>query len=113
MGGQTTGGEVVWNDDVSLDEIGSSPMLSVSSDSSSYPVHLGAIEGAGGGGAGSHGSGKSYSEGEFEIWSPRVSYSGDKFVLRGDSFSITCILTQFDQLKWTLDETQLNSYNGK
>lgn len=45
MGGQTTGGEVVWNDDVSLDEIGSSPMLSVSSDSSSYPVHLGAIEG--------------------------------------------------------------------
>lgn len=45
MGGQTTGGEVVWNDDVSLDEIGSSPILSVSSDSPSYPVHHGAIEG--------------------------------------------------------------------
>ncbi|XP_071516198.1 basigin-like isoform X2 [Panulirus ornatus] len=106
FGGLQAGGDVVWTDDYALDDMGSSPIIVTSGMGQPDPFYRGyqtttpAPQWGIGGGA--HGS---ETEVEGESWFPHVTYKGQHFVAEKQAFSISCILTRFDQLKWT--------HNGK
>ncbi|KAG7171065.1 Hemicentin-1-like 4 [Homarus americanus] len=106
FGGMQAGGEVLWTEDYTIDNMGSSPII-IASDTgqvnfpfyrelpTSTPAPLGGVGGTDG----------TETDAKGESWSPHVTYKGKPFVAEREAFSVLCNLTLFDQLKWT--------HNGK